>query len=92
MEKLINRSYQALIDRNKIIPNKTNTADFILKMGEELKEIESAYLKEGEQRTFEEIRQLMTVCIMCLHHNAFNPLDEFEKEVILNEYRAIHNK
>jgi len=50
MEQLINRSYYALRKLGKI-NDKTNMADFILKEGEELKEIEHAYFKEGEEQT-----------------------------------------
>ena len=91
MKTLIERSYEAIVNRGLITPN-TKREDFIKKAKEELVEVENEYLSlrfgEGsKQRYIEEMTDLATVCIMQIHDLGHNFIDEFEKVVIKNETR-----
>jgi hypothetical protein len=91
--KLIQRSYEAIKARGLINEN-TLIIDFTDKMQEELKEIKELLDQKGTlkfkniKKFAEEVNDLRTVCVMCLNHYGFNPIDEFEKGVIKNEKRA----
>ena len=87
MKELIDRSYQAIRIRGLIDVN-TDMEDFIIKMNEECNEIMKAYFEQDMDHCLEEVSDLMTVCIMALHHHGFDPIKEFEKTVIKNENRA----
>ena len=85
-QDLIDRSYQAIRKRG-LIDSDTNILDFINKIHEESLEIVGAYHDEPFENTIKEVTDLMTVCIMALHHHGFDPVAEFEKVVIKNETR-----
>lgn len=88
MRKLINRSYQAVLDRG-LIKAKTERGEFVSKMDEELNEIKEAYYKRMPQsRYIEELTDLATVCIMQIEHLGGDFIEEFEKVVLKNEDRA----
>lgn len=86
-EQLINKSYQAIRNR-RLITDRTNKADFIDKMEEELNEISLAYLNQDKFNYIEECVDLATVCIMQVHHLGYNFVDEFRKVVKKNEKRV----
>ena len=86
MKDLIERSYQAIRKRG-LIDSDTDILDFINKIHEESLEIVGAYHDEPFESTIEEVTDLMTVCIMALHHHGFDVIKEFEKCVIKNETR-----
>ena len=85
MKDLIERSYTAIRKRG-LIDSDTEILDFIIKMQEELDEVKRDYWQDNEQ-IYKEVTDLMTVCIMALHHHGFDVIKEFEKCVIKNETR-----
>lgn len=88
MKKLLDRSYQALLDRG-VINSITTRGDFIEKIDEESNEIKEAYYKALPQAKYvEELTDLATVCIMQIHHLGGDFEREFEKGVEKNENRA----
>ena len=91
MKDLIIRSYKAIHERG-LIDSSTNIDAFIDKMQEEIEEINNAYFVSNGDSLFDEVTDLMTVCIMTLHHHGFDPVKEFEKCVLKNEKRAKNGK
>ena len=85
MKDLIERSYTAIRKRG-LITSDTDMSNFLTKMKEELDEINDDYYLKND-RIFEEVTDLMTVCIMALYHHGFDPVAEFEKTVQKNETR-----
>jgi NTP pyrophosphatase (non-canonical NTP hydrolase) len=91
MKKLLDRSYQACLDRG-VINSLTTRLDFIKKINEECDEVKEAYYKALPQSKYvEELTDLATVCIMQIHHLGGDFEEEFEKGVLKNEKRAIHD-
>ena len=88
-KQLINRSYQAIVNRG-LITKTTQKAQFIIKLKEELQEVVDAYILEDktEDDYAEELTDLATVCIMQLTHLGYDFEEEFKKCVEKNERRA----
>ena len=98
-KQLLNRSYQAIVNRGLITP-KTKPYEFIDKINEEVAEVEEClslevspdeyidYEIENKDRYVEELTDLATVCIMQIHHLGYDFEKEFEKVVLKNERRA----
>ncbi|RLD29614.1 MAG: hypothetical protein DRI73_10855 [Bacteroidetes bacterium] len=93
MKDLIIRSYKAIHERG-LIDKGTTVYEFYDKMQEELNEIDDQLYNEpyDKDKIIEEVTDLMTVCIMTLHHHGFDPVKEFEKCVLKNEKRAKNGK
>ena len=94
--ELIQRSYEAIKKRCLITKN-TSPDDFIIKMNEELSEVEyeGGHYQHGlykdknkyKIKYIEELTDLATVAIMQIHHLGYDFVKEFEKVIIKNEKR-----
>jgi len=87
MEQLINKSYQAIVDRG-LITSTTKKTEFVNKLKEEVFECEMALLNHDKDNYIEELTDVATVAIMQLTNLGCNFIDEFEKCVLKNEQRA----
>lgn len=84
INKLINRSYQAIKNRGLINDN-TTLEDFFYKIEEEFNEMLEAF---NDNELVEEAIDLATVCFNLVKFIGKEPVKEFEKVVIKNEERA----
>ena len=85
MNDLIERNYKATRKRGQIT-NKTTVKDFIVKLKEEIKELEDSFDEaENSYDCFEVVDCFLVCASMIRHHDLFSAV---EKKVLINERRA----
>lgn len=85
MKDLIKRNY-ASIEKRGLINEETTELDFIVKIEEELAELEEAYLDKLPNRS-EELADVILVCLNYAEHFGIDIEKELNKKISINEKR-----
>lgn len=84
MESLFERNYEAQKKRG-LITSKTELVEFLLKLEEEVKEVNISYDSEAGYIDPSELVDVMLVCASTLIFMGKNPIEEIKKKVVINE-------
>jgi NTP pyrophosphatase (non-canonical NTP hydrolase) len=76
MEKIIKENYESIVLRG-LINSRTTDLNFLMKLKEEVLEVESAYYSSDIENMWEEVADVILVCLNFAHH--FNI--DIEKEL-----------
>lgn len=87
MQDLINRSYQAIVERGLITPE-TTWEDFNEKIKEEFQEMQVEYEDGNFEAYVHESLDLVATIFNFIKNNGWNPINGFEDIVLKNEERA----
>lgn len=85
MKDLIKRNY-ASIEKRGLINEETTELDFIVKIEEELAELEEAYLDKLPNKA-EELADVILVCLNYAEHFGIDIEKELNKKISINEKR-----
>lgn len=86
IESLIQRNYEAVVNRGKIT-DKTTDQEFIDKLYEEVYECAHAWAEGNEHELYSELIDVIVVCTNWLHHRGCNIEKLLERNAIKNEKR-----
>ena len=87
MNELFIRNFVAQLKRGTIT-SKTELVNYLLKLDEEVKELNISYDGEAGYVDSSEIADVMLVCASLLIHIGLNPVEILEKKVKVNEQRG----